>query len=115
MMAMGFGRRTSQAGRRAVIGVPYVWLLIFFLLPFLIVVKISVSEMEAVGYKDLLSFQDGVLALSLHVGNYATVVRDELYFNTYLPSLKYSAVTTLLGLAIGYPFAYFIARARSTP
>jgi putrescine transport system permease protein len=107
------GTRPS-AGKLAVIGVPYVWLLIFFLLPFLIIVKISVSEMGAVSVNDLVTYKDGVLALSPRLGNYATVVRDELYFNTYLSSLKYAAVTTVLCLAIGYPFAYFMARARAT-
>ena len=52
-------------GRTAVIGVPYLWLLAFFLFPFLIVMKISVSEMEAVTFKDVLSFKDGVIALTV--------------------------------------------------
>jgi len=109
---MSTARRS--VGKLAVIGVPYVWLLIFFLLPFLIIVKISVSEMGAVSVNDLVTYKDGVLALSPRLGNYATVVRDDLYFNTYLSSLKYAAVTTLLCLVIGYPFAYFMARARAT-
>ena len=107
-------RARTSAGKLAVIGVPYVWLLIFFLLPFLIIVKISVSEMGAVSVNDLVTYKDGVLSLSPRLGNYATVVRDELYFNTYLSSLKYAAVTTVLCLVIGYPFAYFMARARAT-
>jgi len=107
-------RVRQSAGKLAVIGVPYLWLLIFFLLPFLIIVKISVSEMGAVSVNDLVTYKDGVLALSPRLGNYATVVRDDLYFNTYLSSLKYAAVTTVLCLAIGYPFAYFMARARAT-
>lgn len=110
--AMNGARRS--AGKLAVIGVPYVWLLIFFLLPFLIIVKISISEMGAVSVNDLVTYKDGVLSLSPRLGNYATVVRDDLYFNTYLSSLKYAAVTTVLCLTIGYPFAYFMARARAT-
>ena len=102
--AMNGVRRS--AGKLAVIGVPYVWLLIFFLLPFLIIVKISVSEMGAVSVNDLITYKDGVLSLSPRLGNYATVARDDLYFNTYLSSLKYAAVTTVLCLAIGYPFAH---------
>ena len=109
--AMNGGR---NAGKLAVIGVPYVWLLTFFLLPFLIIVKISVSEMGAVSVNDLVTFKDGVLALNPRLGNYATVVQDDLYFNTYVSSLKYAAVTTVLCLVIGYPFAYFMARARAT-
>jgi len=107
-------RSNRALGKFAVIGVPYVWLLIFFLLPFLIIVKISVSEMGAVSVNDLITYKDGVLSLSPRLGNYATVVRDELYFDTYLSSLKYAAVTTVLCLVIGYPFAYFMARARAT-
>ena len=101
-------------GRWAVIGVPYFWLLLFFMLPFLIVLKISVSEMETVNFKDVLTFKDGVLALSLKLGNYVSLVQDDLYFLTYVSSLKYAAVTTVLCLAIGYPFAYFMARAKPT-
>jgi len=104
--------KRTNPGRFAVIGVPYVWLLIFFLLPFLIIVKISISEMGDVSVNDLVSFRDGALAVNARLGNYLTVVRDELYFNTYVSSLKYAAVTTVLCLAIGYPFAYFMARAQ---
>jgi ABC-type spermidine/putrescine transport system permease subunit I len=46
-------------GRSAVIGVPYLWLLVFFLLPFLVVLKISVSEMDVATFKDLLAWKDG--------------------------------------------------------
>ena len=104
----------AAAPRRSwtVIGIPYAWLLLFFLLPFLIVLRISVSEMDIAAVKDVLTVQDGRLSLNLHFGNYATLVQDDLYFLTYLASLKYAAVTTGLCLAIGYPFAYFMARAR---
>lgn len=101
-------------GRNAVIGVPYLWLLLFFLLPFIIVLRISVSEMEGVQFKDLFALQDGVLQLTLKLSNYVFLTEDALYIKTYLASLKYAAATTVLCLAIGYPFAYFMARARST-
>jgi putrescine transport system permease protein len=89
-------------------------LLLFFMLPFLIVLKISVSEMDGVRFKDVLTFNDGVLALSLKLSNYVSLVQDDLYFLTYVSSLKYAAVTTVLCLFIGYPFAYFMARAKPT-
>ena len=111
---MSTSTRRSSGGRWALIGIPYFWLLLFFLLPFLIVLKISVSEMESVRFKDVLTFNDGVLALSLKLSNYVSLVQDDLYFLTYLSSLKYAAVTTVLCLAIGYPFAYFMARAKPT-
>ncbi len=100
------------SGRTAVIGVPYAWLLVFFLLPFLIVMKISVSEMETVHFKDLLTYKDGLLQLTLKLSNYEFIAEDPLYFKTYLASLKYAAITTLLSLLIGYPFSYFMARAK---
>jgi putrescine transport system permease protein len=101
-------------GRTAVIGIPYLWLLVFFLLPFLIVLKISVSEVEGVIFKDVLTWREGLLQLTLKLSNYAFITQDDLYFKTYLSSIKYAAVTTLLCLAVGYPFAYFMARARAT-
>ena len=101
-------------GRSTVIGVPYGWLLAFFLLPFLVVLRISLSEMENVQFKDLLAYQDGVLQITLKLSNYLFILQDDLYIATYLSSLKYAAITTVLCLAIGYPFAYFMARAKPT-
>jgi putrescine transport system permease protein len=105
-------RRTGRG--RAVIGVPYAWLLLFFLLPFVIVLKISVSEMDIASVKDVLTLENGKVALNLKFDNYLTLLHDDLYLLTYLSSLKYAAVTTVLCLALGYPFAYFMARARAT-
>jgi putrescine transport system permease protein len=87
---------------------------VFFLLPFLIVLRISLSEMDGVQFKDLFSYADGVLQMAVKLANYVFIVEDDLYIATYLSSLKYAAVTTALCLAIGYPFAYFMARARPT-
>lgn len=101
-------------GRTAVIGAPYLWLIAFFVLPFLIVVKISVSESEGVSFKDVLTLKEGLLQLTVKLSNYVFLTQDDLYFKTYLSSIKYAAVTTALCLAIGYPFAYFMARARAT-
>jgi putrescine transport system permease protein len=99
-------------GRTAVIGVPYLWLILFFVLPFLIVVKISVSESEGVSFKDVLTVKDGILQLSIKFSNYVFLTQDDLYIKTYLSSIKYAAVTTALCLGLGYPFAYFMARAK---
>ncbi|MFM2068608.1 MAG: hypothetical protein RLZZ584_3517 [Pseudomonadota bacterium] len=99
--------------RTAVVGLPYLWLLAFFLLPFLIVLKISVSDVEGVVFKDVISYRDGVLLLAVKLSNYVFITEDALYLKTYLSSIKYAAVTTVLCLAIGYPFAYFMARARA--
>jgi putrescine transport system permease protein len=104
--------RQAFSGRVAVIGVPYAWLLAFFLAPFLILLKISVSEMETVRFKDLLVFSDGLLTLTIKISNYLFITQDTLYFSAYLASLKYAFWTTVLCLAVGYPFAYFMARAK---
>lgn len=109
------GRAASPlTGRGLVIAVPYLFLLVFFLLPFLIVGKISVSEMETVSFKDILTYADGVVELKIKLSNYFYIAQDALYFSTYLSSLRYAAATTLLCLLIGYPFAYFMARAKKT-
>ncbi len=101
-------------GRTAVIGAPYVWLIAFFVLPFLIVVKISVSESEGVNFKDVLTVKEGLIQLSIKFSNYVFLTQDDLYVKTYLSSIKYAAVTTVLCLGLGYPFAYFMARAKAT-
>jgi putrescine transport system permease protein len=104
-------RQSPVRGRLAVIGVPYAWLLVFFLAPFLVLVNISVSEMGIVRPNDIVSVKDGVLTLALKFSNYVFLSADPVYYSSYLSSLKYAAWTTLLCLAIGYPFAYFMARA----
>jgi putrescine transport system permease protein len=101
-------------GRTAVIALPMLFLLLFFLAPFFIVGKISVSEMETVTFKPVLAFVDGVMTLKLKFGNYAFLASDDLYIKTYLSSIRYAAATTALCLLIGYPFAYFMARAKAT-
>ncbi len=98
-------RQSFFSGRTLVIAVPFLFLLVFFLFPFFIVGKISVSEMENVTFKDVLTYKDGVLALALKFSNYVFITEDALYFKTYLASIKYAAATTVLCLLIGYPFA----------
>ena len=103
-----------RRGRGLVIGVPYAWLLLFFLAPFLIVAKYSVSEMGDIRVEDLLTASNGAVKLAVKFTNYVTVVTDSLYFNAYMASLKYALCTTLACLLIGYPFAYFMARAKAS-
>ena len=100
-------------GRRFVIGVPMLFLLAIFALPFLVVFKISVSEMEGVRFLDLITVQDGLLQIKLKFSNYQTIFfNDDLYLRAYLSSVWFAALTTVICLAIGYPFAYFLARSR---
>jgi putrescine transport system permease protein len=106
---------TIFSGRRLVIGVPYAWLTLAFLLPFLIVLRLSFTEMDpATGpFGSLLTYADGFVNLKVKLANYSFIATDELYVLTYLSSLKFAAITTVLCLFIGYPFAYFMARARA--
>ena len=100
--------------RKAIIFVPYVWLLIFFMLPFFIILKISIQEMEGVTFIPLAKFQDGIASLTINFSHYLFLLKDSLYVQTYWSSLRYAAVTTFWCLFIGYPFAYFMARAKAT-
>jgi len=105
--------RLLPSGRQLVIGIPFVWLLLFFLLPFAIVVKISFAEMAVAipPYTELVSWADNQLSVLLNLGNYVFLSEDELYLAAYLGSLKIATLSTLLCLLIGYPMAYAIARA----
>lgn len=103
-------RFSAVWGRSVVIGVPMLFLLAVFLLPFLVVFKISVSEMDTVFFHDVLAWADDTLTLKVKFGNYFSLLEDTLYFQTYLSSIKFAAMTTGICLAIAYPFAYFLAR-----
>jgi putrescine transport system permease protein len=104
-------QRSVTQGRRLVVGAPYLWLLLFFLLPFLIVLRISFASMDGATISNLVSYGDQQLALKLNLQNYATLFTDDIYWSSYGRSLMYAGVTTVICLAIGYPFAYFMARA----
>jgi putrescine transport system permease protein len=103
----------KHAGRPLVIGVPYLWLLLMFLVPFIIVFKISFSETRLAmpPYAPLIEWRDGApAAVKLYFANYRFLFTDRLYISAYLYSLKVAAVSTLWCLLIGYPMAYAIAR-----
>ncbi len=100
-----------------VVRIPYLWLLAFFLVPFLIVLKISLSQTAiaqppytpvldlAAGWHGLAAFFAG-----LSLDNYVLLGSDPLYLLSYLKSVEIAAFATLLLLVIGYPIAYAIAR-----
>jgi putrescine transport system permease protein len=110
--------RTPRFGRRIVILLPLVWLTAFFLVPTLIVLKISLSQVAiaqppytpaldlAAGWEGLKSFAAG-----LTLENYVTLFGDPLYLAAYFKSLQVAALSTLLLLASGYAIAYAMARA----
>jgi putrescine transport system permease protein len=99
-----------SAGRLAVIGVPYFWFLLLAAIPLLIVLKISLSEMESTSISNMIDWSHGWPRLTLNFASYQFLATDSLYIKTYLSSIKYALITTLLCLAIGYPFAYYMAR-----
>ncbi len=97
-----------------VIAVPYIWLLLFFLIPFFIVFKISLSDVATAipPYVPLFDSSDirGFLN-QLDFENYSFIFSDELYIGAYWSSLKIAGISTFLTLLIAYPIAYGMARA----
>ncbi len=88
----------STRGRRLVAGIPMAWLGLLFLLPFLIVLKLSFSEMRLAipPYAPLLEWVRGLPHPALHIGNYTFLFTDPLYISAYLYSLRVAAVSTLI-------------------
>ena len=107
--------RSNWAGQRLVIGVPYLWLLLFFLVPFLIVLKISLAEFSPLGrppYEPILRWlEDGALQVKLLFTSYIYLFNEPLYVSAWLYSVKVALLSTLFCLVLGYPMAYAIARA----
>ncbi len=105
--------RRMPKGRHLVIGVPFLWLFLFFMLPFFIVLKISFAEADVAipPYTDVYTWVENKFTLVLNLGNYIFLSEDALYLAAYLGSLKMATVSTLLCLIIGFPMAYAIARA----
>ena len=114
-------------GARFVIGLPYLWLVVFFVVPFLILVRISVTDMGngVDPFAPLITAADGVWHILLKYHNYLSIVGEQgddgvmvwgqtIYIEAYITSVKYAFWTTVLCLLIGYPFAYFIARAKAS-
>ncbi len=100
------------SGRGLVIAIPAFWLMLFFLIPFLVVAKISLSEAAIARppYLPIWEWSDGFLNLNLNFGNYLFLLEDPLYLSAYVESIKIAAISTFITLLIGYPMAYLIAR-----
>lgn len=97
-------------GRHLVIAIPYVWMLLFFLIPFAIILKISFAEVQIAipPYTDLVSYAEEKLNVVFNLGNYLYLLDDEMYLDSYLQSIQVATVSTLLCLLIGYPMAWAI-------
>jgi putrescine transport system permease protein len=99
--------------RWGVIAIPYLWMLLFFAIPFLIVLRISFSMRDQTSsppYTPIIEYIDNAVTMKLNLSHYATLVTDSLYVQAYGSSLWIAAVSTLLALLIGYPMAYVISR-----
>ena len=119
------GRFQVKLGRRFVIGVPYLWLVLFVVLPFSILLRISVTDMGngVEPFAPLLDTVSGAWRLLLRPKNYLSIFFEEgaggglgntIYVEAYKTSLRYALLNTLCCLLIGYPFAYFLARSRAS-
>ncbi|CAI2406936.1 Putrescine transport system permease protein PotH [Serratia ficaria] len=111
-----FHRLQMAHGRKLVIALPYLWLMLLFMLPFLIVFKISLAELALAvpPYTDLMSWADGKLDIALNFANYLQLTDDPLYIDAYLQSLRVAAVSTLCCLIIGYPLAWAVAHSKAS-
>ena len=107
-------RSRLNPGRRLVIGVPFLWLALFFLLPFVIVLKISFAEADVAipPYTEVFAYAEQQLQIIINLGNYVFLSEDDLYWAAYAGSLRIAFFSTLICLLVGYPMAYAIARAR---
>ncbi|PSM18748.1 putrescine/spermidine ABC transporter permease [Nitratireductor sp. StC3] len=115
---MSMKRLATAVASRLVILIPYLWLLVFFLVPFLIVFKISLSGtvIAMPPYTPVFSFSDGVSGFfanlaQLGIDNYLWLTEDALYVNAYISSIVIAAVSTAITLLVGFPIAYGMARA----
>ena len=110
-------RKLQNNWKSMVVFIPFFWLLLFFLAPFFFVLKISLAEATIASPPFIPMTEwvdDRIVQVKLVFDNFAYLWEDDLYFNTYLNSLKISSISTLLCLLIGYPMAYAIVRASHT-
>jgi len=105
-------KRGRPGLRSLVVGVPYLWLLLFFAVPFVIILMISFAHTQVGSppYTWLLHYEQGAFSLRLNLENYLQLVRDQQYLLAYVSSFKIAAISTLLTLVIGYPMAYAISK-----
>ncbi|MBB4234864.1 ABC transporter permease subunit [Rhizobium esperanzae] len=115
------GKLASGLYNRLVITIPYAWLLLFFLAPFFIVFRISLSTTAIAmpPYTPVFALADGWAGLWSKIGelsfdNYTYLTDDALYINAYISSVVIAGISTFLTLLIAYPIAYGMAQAPRT-
>ncbi len=103
-----------RRGRSLVIAAPALWLGLFFLAPFLVVLRVSLAEplIARPPYSSLFEWADGMLTVSLNFGNFMFLVEDSLYYSAYLNSIWIAGSATVICLLIAYPMALLIARSK---
>ena len=111
------GHLLQRNWRTLVLFIPFFWLLLFFLAPFFIVLKISFAStvIASPPFTPMIEWlEEGIMNIRIVTDNYAYLWEDDLYVLTYLNSLKISSISTILCLLIGYPMAYAIVRSSHT-
>lgn len=111
-MRIASGHR-SEPWKIVALATPYLWLLVFFLAPFLIILKISLAD-PVIAQPPFTPALDGDGKLAVSVDSFRFLLTDKLYFITYVRSVLMAAAATILCLALGFPMAYGIARANPT-
>jgi len=105
--------KPRELWQRVAIAIPYLWLLVFFLLPFVIILKISLAD-PIIAQPPFTPTFDAEGGLSITLDNFLFLLTDKLYAITYLKSVMLAASATILCLALGFPMAYGIARCSAT-
>jgi len=111
-MSVGTGKGREMLWQRFTVAIPYIWLLVFFLAPFAIIMKISTAD-PIIGQPPFTPMFDDAGAFLATADNFKFLLTDKLYIITYLKSVFMAATATILCLLLGFPMAYGIARAGS--
>jgi len=111
-MSAGTGKGREVLWQRFTVAIPYIWLLVFFLTPFAIIMKISTAD-PVIGQPPFTPTFDDAGAFLATADNFKFLLTDKLYIITYLKSVFVAATATILCLLLGFPMAYGIARAGS--
>ena len=107
----------NWSGQRLVIAVPYLWLLVFFLVPFLIVLYISFAQFSPLGrppFERVIDWRGPGLQIKLLFDSYNYLLHEPLYVESWIYSIKVAFFSTIFCLMLGYPMAYAIARSSPT-